>query len=230
MWQSGDPILGKYLPSGNDSNLPGMGGVYNPFNLGVYSYGHLNPVRYTDPDGNVVFKIPFTETYVYVGKGAIATTTTTQQLQQRHPYLGRLTDRMQEPAKRTLFEMEGRGTKPFIVEDPVRTVEQQQKKIDQGRSKPDSLYKSKHVDLARTGKVEAMDIGFRPAGQVDQTKEQQQMYKDLAGVGKGEGFTSGIDFKPFSERTGYGWDPGHLELPAPKPESSKPEPRFDFVP
>jgi len=32
--------------------LAGMGGVFNSFNLGLYSYGHLNPIRYNDPDGN----------------------------------------------------------------------------------------------------------------------------------------------------------------------------------
>jgi len=53
VWQSADPVLGKYLPSGGAPNqLPGMGGAYNSFNLGVYSYGHLNPIRYSDPDGN----------------------------------------------------------------------------------------------------------------------------------------------------------------------------------
>ncbi|HEY0736680.1 MAG TPA: RHS repeat-associated core domain-containing protein, partial [Herpetosiphonaceae bacterium] len=53
VWQSTDPILEKYLPSGKDkSNLAGKGGVYNSFNLGLYSYSYQNPVRYTDPDGN----------------------------------------------------------------------------------------------------------------------------------------------------------------------------------
>jgi hypothetical protein len=56
-WISADPILGKYLPTGDrdkDSNLPGIGGVFNPLNLGLHSYGHLNPIKYSDPDGNVV--------------------------------------------------------------------------------------------------------------------------------------------------------------------------------
>ena len=54
VWQSADPILGKYLPSGNkekDAKLLGMGGVYNSSNLGLYTYTHSNPVRLTDPDG-----------------------------------------------------------------------------------------------------------------------------------------------------------------------------------
>jgi RHS repeat-associated protein len=54
VWQSGDPILGKYLPSAgrsDPSKLPGMGGVFAPTNLALYSYSHLNPVRYIDPDG-----------------------------------------------------------------------------------------------------------------------------------------------------------------------------------
>jgi RHS repeat-associated protein len=49
VWAS--PILAKYLPTENkekDQQLPGMGGVFNSFNLGLYSYGHLNPVKFVD--------------------------------------------------------------------------------------------------------------------------------------------------------------------------------------
>ena len=42
-----------------------MGGAYNPFNLGLYTYTHFNPVRYTDPDGKF--------TLVEVGVAAIIT-------------------------------------------------------------------------------------------------------------------------------------------------------------
>lgn len=55
VWQSPDPILGKYLPTGDkekDKNLRGMGGVFNSFSLGLYTYSHLNPIKYYDPDGN----------------------------------------------------------------------------------------------------------------------------------------------------------------------------------
>ena len=53
---SPDAILGQYLPSGSKaSNLPGFGGVYNASNLNLYAYGHQNPVKYSDADGNVVF-------------------------------------------------------------------------------------------------------------------------------------------------------------------------------
>jgi len=55
VWQSVDPILEKYLPSGDpekDKNLPGMGGFFNSGNLAGYTYTHQNPVRYVDPDGN----------------------------------------------------------------------------------------------------------------------------------------------------------------------------------
>jgi len=34
--------------------------------------------------------------------------------------------------------------------------------------------------------------------------------------------SGGGDFTPISKRTGYGWDPAHLELPRPKPESQTP--------
>jgi len=57
VWVSPDPILGKYLPTGDekkDQKLPGMGGVFNSSNLGLYTYGHYNPVKFVDPDGRVI--------------------------------------------------------------------------------------------------------------------------------------------------------------------------------
>ncbi len=45
MWQSADPVLGDYL-NGERNN-----GVYTSLNLGLYSYGLLNPLRVIDPDG-----------------------------------------------------------------------------------------------------------------------------------------------------------------------------------
>jgi len=47
VWQSADPILGKYLAGA-------AGGVYESSNLGLYSYGRNNPVIFKDPDGNIV--------------------------------------------------------------------------------------------------------------------------------------------------------------------------------
>ena len=46
VWQSVDPILGKYL----DSKV-GNGGIFNSMNLGLYSYGHNQPVVMIDPNG-----------------------------------------------------------------------------------------------------------------------------------------------------------------------------------
>ncbi len=53
VWQSADPILGKYLPSRGDKSLPrsGQGGVFNPVTLGLYTYAHLRPTYFVDPDG-----------------------------------------------------------------------------------------------------------------------------------------------------------------------------------
>ncbi|MDU9049340.1 MAG: SpvB/TcaC N-terminal domain-containing protein [Candidatus Electrothrix sp. Rat3] len=53
VWQSPDPILGSYLPTG-DKKLPGMGGVFNSANIGLYTYTHNNPMIYIDPDGKVL--------------------------------------------------------------------------------------------------------------------------------------------------------------------------------
>jgi len=54
LWISPDPALPRFLSTGDqqrDANLPGMGGLYNSQNLGLYTYTHQNPVRYVDPDG-----------------------------------------------------------------------------------------------------------------------------------------------------------------------------------
>jgi len=76
VWQSADPILTKYLTTGNkerDKNLPGMGGIYNSFNLGMYSYSHLNPVKFTDPDGRTTV-ITVTDRIVAIVNVRISTT------------------------------------------------------------------------------------------------------------------------------------------------------------
>lgn len=57
MWESADSALGAYLPTAGSSDpnkLAGMGGIYNPFNLAMYTYAHQNPVKFSDPDGRVV--------------------------------------------------------------------------------------------------------------------------------------------------------------------------------
>jgi RHS repeat-associated protein len=55
-WISADPILDRYLPETTSlpHDLPGFGGIYNPINMSFYDYGAQNPVKFVDPDGNVI--------------------------------------------------------------------------------------------------------------------------------------------------------------------------------
>ncbi len=56
---SADPALGEYVPTvgGDNSQLPGMGGVFNYVNMHLYHYAGDNPVKYTDPDGKRVITV-----------------------------------------------------------------------------------------------------------------------------------------------------------------------------
>jgi RHS repeat-associated protein len=78
VWQSADPALtrGRYFVDLTNPahlgeafaplrDLPGGGGIYNSRNLGAFTYTHQNPLRLTDPDGELPFLV------VTAGAGAI---------------------------------------------------------------------------------------------------------------------------------------------------------------
>ena len=64
-WLSTDPAVGEYIPTvgADNSNLPGMGGVFNTVNMQLYHYAGNTPVIFIDPTGlfdkNSFFGLPF---------------------------------------------------------------------------------------------------------------------------------------------------------------------------
>jgi hypothetical protein len=62
VWQSPDPVLGKYLSEDGPA-----GGLKEPINFGLYTYGRNSPLIYRDPDGRFVFLIPLVIKGIAVG-------------------------------------------------------------------------------------------------------------------------------------------------------------------
>jgi len=72
VWVTVDPILNKYLPTGDekkDGKLPGMGGAFNSTNLNLYHYAGQNPVFYVDPNG--LYQVGVKAGYELKNKGLV---------------------------------------------------------------------------------------------------------------------------------------------------------------
>jgi RHS repeat-associated protein len=72
VWQSPDPILGKYLNDSKNQNSGKNGsgdaggkGVFNIMNLALYSYAQQNPLILIDPDGKATVYVQKTGNYYY---------------------------------------------------------------------------------------------------------------------------------------------------------------------
>ncbi len=232
LWQSADPMFGKYVPDGGHADrLPGMGGVYAPLNMNLYAYALMNPLRYTDPDGREVFRIPFTQTYVYVGFDSghfRVAATTLQSVESRHPKLSETTPELKPFLRDVIMRQELKGFKP-IIHGTTRTVAQSAAKVKEGDSGLADPKASKHINLGRG--ADAADIvdtryfwGAAPGtakGAADYFKTQGESFEE-AKTEFGEGgkrFTWGGYWTTF-------YDPAHIENskrvrpPPPKKESS----------
>ncbi len=86
VWQSADPALLKFLPGAKIKyvpkferepnwkwviGLPGEGGVFEPSNLGLFSYAGNNPLKYADPNGEYILSASFMAAYPNASKEII---------------------------------------------------------------------------------------------------------------------------------------------------------------
>jgi len=217
VWQSADPILAKYLPSGGPvDHLPGMGGVYTSFNMNLYAYAHVNPLRYTDPDGQVIFRIPFTQAYIYFGSDSgrfrIAATTL-QSVENRYSKLSEATPELRPFLRNVIMRQELKGFEPTI-HGTTRPVAESQANIDKGVSGLIDPRASKHIDLGRGS--DAADVvdkryfwGEAPGtarGAADYFKAQGESFEEAKKEFGQEGtrFTWGGYWK-------NPYDPAHIE-------------------
>jgi RHS repeat-associated protein len=128
VWQSADPILNDYL-----AGKRGMGGIFNPLNLGLYTYVHQNPVKFTDPDGHAPANENAPVLLLMLFKAGVESHS--KGVDARHPKLNEMTPEARPLVKGVIMLQELKGHKPKIYTS-TRSVDEQKAKISGGQSLP----------------------------------------------------------------------------------------------
>ena len=229
VWQSADPILGKYL-----TGKGGIGGVFVTINMGLYTFSHNNPVILRDLDGREINVAHDGANYIVTGDvngSPVWSYINKSEFNQRHGRrLGELHPQIRIRSRNTLLGMEAAGWQPISPRhSSARTFSKQLEMFSLGASgcaNPSCA----HVDDG-AGSI-AIDIvdrnlwwtdwlsdeGVELAGSFGKAVEnhmaQRSFWSDLESLYSDEGFPeSGIGAKWGGRDfiTGTGKDPAHAQ-------------------
>ena len=204
----------------------GGAGIWDTNNYATWSNGVLNSKLTWDGTAAAdrvgdsrleyfIVKVPYTDTYVYVGtdNGFRVDATSLRATAGRHPNLETTTPELKPFLTNVIMRQELKGFDPEMHET-VRTVEDSQKNMDEGRSGLLKASNSKHIDKGRGADAADVTSERNDWGEAKGTKKSAKKYfkaqRESFGEAqkeygsRGDRFTSGADWtKPY--------DPGHIE-------------------